>query len=535
MNLEDNVEEKLIEILHQFETLPFLFIGSGISRRYIDLENWEQLLTKYAKLIGKPFSFYRSSANGDYAKAGSLIAEDFHDYWYKIATPEQMIRNEKILLHQSSPLKIEISNYLKEKSLQTVNDSQLNEELELLKSSTIDGIITTNYDALIDNLFSDYKVYIGQDELLNSAPQMIAEIYKIHGSCLSPNSLVLTSEDYEEFSENKPYLTAKLLTIFIEHPIIFLGYSLNDKNIRNILDSVISCLNAENLKKLEKQLIFIEWDREKKGNKIYSYYSTSGGRSIPITIIRTDDFSCIFRALGLLERRLSPKMYRLFKEQLYEIVAKNDPQDKLDVNFVEITDEEKMKTVRFAIGFGKDPSVPSIGYDSINVTHLFQNLIFNDLKCDPEKILKFTLPSVLRGRKYVPIFKFLRQANYLSETGTLNGDLDPKIIDLVLQISNNENYFDNKPFSSSKEGFRNYFVDIKTFVEEFGADSALYYIPFLEENKINVDDLEEFLKIYFDDFEINGTPGKRSFYRKVASLYDWLKFGVKITSVKTEK
>ena len=65
--------------------------------------------------------------------------------------------------------------------------------------------------------------------------QGIAEVYKIHGSVSDPSSVVINENDYKEFKEKSEYLAAKLLTIFMEYPIIFMGYSISDKNIQDIL------------------------------------------------------------------------------------------------------------------------------------------------------------------------------------------------------------------------------------------------------------------------------------------------------------
>jgi hypothetical protein len=67
-------------------------------------------------------------------------------------------------------------------------------------------------------LFSDFKVYIGQDQLLFSDAQGVGEIYKIHGSADDRESPILSAADYDRFGERNPYLAAKLLTIFVEHP-----------------------------------------------------------------------------------------------------------------------------------------------------------------------------------------------------------------------------------------------------------------------------------------------------------------------------
>lgn len=42
-----SIENKLIDILSKKATSPFLFLGSGFSRRYIGLEKWEELLKAF--------------------------------------------------------------------------------------------------------------------------------------------------------------------------------------------------------------------------------------------------------------------------------------------------------------------------------------------------------------------------------------------------------------------------------------------------------------------------------------------------------
>lgn len=82
--------------------------------------------------------------------------------------------------------------------------------------------------------------------MIFSSTYSVGEIYKIHGSYREPKSLVLTEDDYDNFSKKYPYLAAKLITIFIEHPVVFLGYSISDSNIQEILQSIVACLDNLN-------------------------------------------------------------------------------------------------------------------------------------------------------------------------------------------------------------------------------------------------------------------------------------------------
>lgn len=45
------------------------------------------------------------------------------------------------------------------------------------------------------NVFEGYKTFVGQDELVFSQLQGIAEIYKIHGSVQNPESIVINKVD----------------------------------------------------------------------------------------------------------------------------------------------------------------------------------------------------------------------------------------------------------------------------------------------------------------------------------------------------
>ena len=95
-------------------------------------------------------------------------------------------------------------------------------KLKSLSKKNLSGVITTNYDLFFEDTFSDYKPFVGQDNLCFSAIQGIAEIYKIHGSVNEPESLVINDSDYRIFREKGKYLASKLLTIFMDIQLFLL-------------------------------------------------------------------------------------------------------------------------------------------------------------------------------------------------------------------------------------------------------------------------------------------------------------------------
>ena len=58
--------------------------------------------------------------------------------------------------------------------------------------------------------FKGYTKYVGQNQLIFSAIQGVAEIYKIHGSIEEPGSIVINEKDYILFEEKKHTLQLSL-------------------------------------------------------------------------------------------------------------------------------------------------------------------------------------------------------------------------------------------------------------------------------------------------------------------------------------
>lgn len=111
------------DVISKFNTSPFLFIGSGMTRRYLGLPDWKGLLEHFAKVIDDDdfiYSSYESRANaleckvGTLPKIAELIQKDFDEKWYRdssIRTVDEEIL-EQIKNNGLSPFKAEIASYI---------------------------------------------------------------------------------------------------------------------------------------------------------------------------------------------------------------------------------------------------------------------------------------------------------------------------------------------------------------------------------------------------------------------------------------
>ncbi|MDH8003275.1 MULTISPECIES: SIR2 family protein [Bacillus cereus group] len=519
-----NIEEKLGEHLKQFVSAPFLFVGSGFSRRYIGTEDWEQLLRKFSKVLPYPFERYLSDTDEDansihLEEVARKMAEDFYDvYWKKDGEYiESQNHNREDLRNRYSPLKVVISEYLRNLDISNMLIKNYDKELEDLKNVVVDGIITTNWDLLIEHIFEDeFFPYIGQENLLFSNPLEVGEIYKIHGCSTEPNSLVLTDTDYKRFEKNNAYLAAKLLTIFIEHPIIFIGYSLSDKNIISILQAIISCLSNEKLKQLEERLIFLTRDSDNRGEAIYRSSIVIGEQSLAITHIRTNDYSKVYKSLSKIKRKYSPKQLRQIKGQIYDLIINNDPKEQIHViDNNKIADFSKAEIV---IGMGISKELSTRGYQRISVMNLYKDIVFDNDKHDYAFIVKLTLPDIPQI-KYVPLFKFL------AKSGLVKDQLPQKISTEIGNRKKKQDFITNTLEKNKKKLEKQYgsfqTMGLEDLIKNVdNHKKILKYIPLLEERNIDLEDLKNYLieqKVFLENED--------SDYKRVVRFYDWLKYG----------
>ena len=87
------------------------------------------------------------------------------------------------------------------------------------------------------------------------------------------------------------------MTIFMEYPIIFMGYSISDSNIQKIIKSIIDCLDEEQVKVLEDRFIFVEYKEKMIGAAVTPYTIMIEGRALSMKRIQLSDYRLLYKAL----------------------------------------------------------------------------------------------------------------------------------------------------------------------------------------------------------------------------------------------
>ena len=494
---------------------PFLFVGSGISKRYLGTEKWDELLKVFcSEFSGNDFQYniYETEIDiKDYYGMQPAIAYLLEkDYNRAVLTDPKYAdfraRHKQDLLNKVSALKIAIAEHLS-----SATPVENNSELELFKKlakRSISGIITTNYDTFLETLFPNFFTYIGQEELLFSKITGVGEIYKIHGSITDPQSLVLTSKDYELFEKKSAYLTAKLLTIFLEYPIIFLGYSLNDRNIRNIFSTISDCLSQQKLDKLKDRLIFVEFSDQETISEFSMQFKNDN--NIKMHRIATSDFSKIYEAVLSIPSKYNPVILRYLRRDIYELADSSKPTERIIATGFENLDDISQAD-QFILGVG----VVKNGH-MIKAGQLYEDIVFDNQHFNPDLVIEEYLPELLKNNSGgLPMYKYLK--NYQGQTFE-------RVQNNILKYTKIDDFL-NEQLRKQKITYHKTYTDLNVtkVIELEGFDFAYRKLIFLNEDEINCTELLKYLQKLLKN-NAQKLLNSNSELKRLIRMYDLLKY-----------
>ena len=514
--------DDLKEIIKKKKSAPFLFLGSGFTKHYLNTPDWETLLSHFSSQHIN--AYYTSLNTKDLSKVATEIAQECNKNFWALPDDDEYKKSfQDKATNISSVLKDKIANFFVDYTLKDP-DEKYSEELDRLSKLSIDGVITTNWDDFCERQFPKFNRYVGQKELLFSKSIVnIGEIYKIHGCMREPESLVLTHEDYTDFNKRNAYLAAKLITIFIEHPIVFIGYSMNDNNIKSILTSIVQCLDQDKIGLLQNNLFFVEWNRDTNAEMEVERFDMlmSEGVTLPVIRIKTHEFKPVYECLATYERQMSADMLRFYKQHFYEIIYSEKPEKKLYV--LPNKEIEANKDIQFVCGFGTIAKYQSaVGYVGLAVTDIFRDVIAEQSKYESEIVLTKTLPKLRKGNiKYLPIYRYLQTLGINNNEQYENNSLGINFQLLKLDDFRTYNFFSNEEKK----------YDIHTAIDRFQDVKwkTMALIPYLSIGEEDLEVLRQYLISNFNDILVvnNKTIGSntKSYFKRLICFYDWKKFG----------
>lgn len=301
----DNLFARIIEAASNNSLA--LFVGAGVSK-LSNAPSWKDLIDEISIELGlKPQETYSFDDNLRIAQMLYYHLNQDEDLYYRF------IENKL----SPSPL----------------SPNDVHKELLRLNPHSI---ITTNFDELLEDAAivncQSFRVIACDSEV----PSINGDrfILKVHGD-LSHKNIVLKEEDYLNYSENFKLIETLLKAIFSTSTVVFIGYGLNDYNIKLVLNWAKTLLKDDFNKPIfiytgskslsEEELTY----QESKGLHVIEYYKVCG---------HSDDYlSRYLSILKSIQKSAALNYDGKTAEEAFDITVKLlEPLDRLDA--LRITD-----------------------------------------------------------------------------------------------------------------------------------------------------------------------------------------------------
>ena len=307
-----------------------------------------------------------------------------------------------------------------------------------------------------------------------------------------------------------------MLTIFVEHPIIFIGYSITDEDIQTILSDIVDCLNAKQLDLLKSRLIFIDrlGDDDSADYIINEANMIIGSKSLSMKQVKLKNYGILYELLSQNKSKYPVKILRELKENIYDLVTTNDPTNKLKI-MLPLDQLDNYDNVEFVIGVGIAHAA-ELAYSTFSAEEIYQDIVFDDKQFNYDLLVEKTLPPHLsRTGGSMPLFKYLSRYSKNSFPSTYNH---------YLKKLTSVEYFLNSVIKNSQT--TQYGKTIEEICARYNYPKSLYYIIRLPLKYYNIGSLGKYLSDILTENEeciCSGSSHPHSSdIRRLIKIYDWL-------------
>lgn len=501
------------EFVGRYRNHPVLFIGTGFSLRYLQNSyTWDGLLKHISRELAGNDEYYfdiksRCEVNGvfKYDRIASALEESFNEACKADRHGKFKSVNDAFYAGMESNVNL---SRLKIYICQLLSDLNINEdksdELVALKKAAknIGSIITTNYDSLIETIF-EFSPLIGNDILLSNP---YGSVYKIHGCVSQPNRIVITAQDYTAFFERYELIRAQLLSLFIHNPIIFVGYSISDENIKALLRTVFSYVspNSDVAQRVKDNFLLVEREKDSKSEEVVEHdIDIEGMSTIRINKIKTDNFSYLYESLAALALPVSAMDVRKVQNVVHEILAGGD----IKVTITEDLDTLKNGEKILAIGSAK-----TITYQYLTVSEMISSY-FRIIEEENDRLLELINKQKIQASQFFPVFGFSKICKNITEEVALKKQQVEKITKLLDGVEAKH----QREFSTVEE-----FIKDQTLADTYRPNAIAWAAV---NGYLSVAEFEVYLKSIADKTSTS--------YRRMLCVYDSLKYGTPAVTAKT--
>jgi len=522
--------------IFEFKNYPIVFIGSGISKRYLEgYPTWVELLNEYWQKTNQEMDFYnylltikekyKNTVHDDsdldhkiYTEAASKIENDFNKMFTDSIITLDDLDAKRVFSENISPFKHSICQRFSETILKPdVNHEELNSFKILLKKAKM--IITTNYDAFVESLLLEQgvipKLYIGNNGFFEDTVGW-SELYKIHGDIKDPHSIIINTEDYEKYDDKAILISAKILSNMIKNPILFIGYSLTDRNVKKLLSDFSSQLPKEDGRKSAERIILIQ--HKPNEHEVITHQITDQQLQVTYTSVETDNYRQIYDEISAVDEGLSPYDVLRYQRAIKTLIVNEGEKGNLDTLLVSPSDLDKLEE---SVKQGKN-LVVALGdkkyvFTQIKEINYLEDYLFDKNEISSKLAIEFIIGSTNTVR--LPFSKIIASCNIkelnlsakllnrLNQRIERHGRLDSMIGAVKLDKVNADKEFHeisiikNSAFSKQKE----LLVIIKNI------------------KNLQIDDLEKYVKTEaFQQFKNCENDNLKTDFRRLFLAYDLL-------------
>ena len=238
-----------------------VFVGAGVSRNVEGMPSWHSLVKAMADAIHYS-KCDDCKHRDDGCEENCRLREEYsNDEFLKI--PQYVYNQDPNLYNQI------LEDQIKEVSV----DAPLSKAIFNINPT---HIITTNYDTLLESSTSElreqYQVIVRDKDLLDSTK--IKYIIKMHGDLHDKSTIVLKEQDYLNYSQNRVLIELFIKSLLTDHVVLFLGYSLNDYNIKQII-SWLNYMRSQNDALEGVKVGYIVFDEDNIDERQQTYFENN--------------------------------------------------------------------------------------------------------------------------------------------------------------------------------------------------------------------------------------------------------------------